>query len=100
MPSMGTLCPLKLGRLLSPTGVLAPVTSPCGPATTLIQNFATQPATTPQILALGEIPEPGSLALLGVGLGGLAAAVRARRRGLIEISGNIDTPPTSIARSF
>jgi hypothetical protein len=41
-------------------------------------NFALQPATAPQVLG-SIILEPGTLALLGVGIGRLAVVVRARR---------------------
>ena len=42
-------------------------------------NLISLYVTVPQTLAVAA-PEPGTLLLLGAGLGGLAAAVRARRQ--------------------
>jgi hypothetical protein len=79
----GNFTPLEIGTL---TVNILPPRNPLLPdeAITLFagdyvdSNFATQPATAPKYLAQ-IIPEPGTLALLGVGIGGLAVAVRAHR---------------------
>jgi hypothetical protein len=41
-------------------------------------NFATQPATTPQTIAF--VPEPGTLLLLGAGVGGIAVLIGRSRK--------------------
>src|SRR5215472_13935791 len=76
----GNATPFEIGVLT----IASPVTPLVGDVTLFTgdytgSDFLLHQATAPQVLA-GIIPEPGTLVLSGVGMGGLAAAVRARRQ--------------------
>jgi hypothetical protein len=74
----GNFTPLELGTLTISLANVGDITLWTGDY--IDANHNTLSATAPQVLAITFIPEPGTLLLLGVGMGGLAVAVRARRQ--------------------